>query len=237
MNNNKLSGLFFSALDAPGTSKIIEADRPSPSFVSTCHELALQDALDLDAPPEYNVKASELMKYYTPTWLVVIGVISSAFASVQLPVFGFLLSQIVFDLMEPPNSPEFRTNRDFWIAMFGIMCGGLFIFTYIQKLSFGYGAENLTYAVRVQLFEAILYKHIGWFDDKARAPGVLGNIIQEDISLLNGMTSETYAVALEAALGLLISSAMCLFFSWQVGLIAIVLSPLMVFGGFFMSSF
>ena len=87
------------------------------------------------------------------------------------------------------------------------------------------------------LFEAILYKHIGWFDNKDRAPGVLGNVIQEDIGLLNGLTSETYAVALESALGLLISSVMCLHFSWQVGLIAIVLSPLMVFGGFFMSSF
>jgi len=66
---------------------------------------------------------------------------------------------------------------------------------------------------------------------------VLGNIIQEDIALLNGLTSETYAVALESILGIIVSSGLCLFFSWQVGLIAIVLSPMMVFGGFFMSSF
>lgn len=82
-----------------------------------------------------------------------------------------------------------------------------------------------------------MYKHIGWFDKKERAPGVLGSIIQEDIAQLNGMTSETYGVAIEATMGLVISCAMCLFFSWQVGLIAIILSPMMVFGGFFMSSF
>ena len=87
------------------------------------------------------------------------------------------------------------------------------------------------------LFEQILYKHIGWFDDKDRAPGILGNIIQEDITLLNGLTSETYAVALESIMGLIIASSLCLYFSWQVGLIAIVMSPMMVFGGFFMSSF
>ena len=87
------------------------------------------------------------------------------------------------------------------------------------------------------MFEAILYKHIGWFDNKDKAPGILGNIIQEDISQLNGLTSETYAVAMESILGLIISSALCLWFSWQIGLIAIVLSPMMVFGGFFMSSF
>lgn len=42
---------------------------------------------------------------------------------------------------------------------------------------------------------------------------------------------------MEAILGILVSCGMCLYFSWQVGLIAIVLSPLMVFGGFFMSAF
>jgi hypothetical protein len=51
--------------------------------------------------------------------------------------------------MLPPGTPEWRANRDFWIAMFGVMCGGLFIFCYLQKLSFGYGSENLTYAVRI----------------------------------------------------------------------------------------
>lgn len=38
-------------------------------------------------------------------------------------------------------------------------------------------------------------------------------------------------------MGLIIASSLCLYFSWQVGLIAIVMSPMMVFGGFFMSSF
>lgn len=95
----------------------------------------------------------------------------------------------------------------------------------------------MTSIFRIKLFEAILYKHIGWFDNKDKAPGILGNIIQEDISQLNGLTSETYAVAMESILGLIISSALCLWFSWQIGLIAIVLSPMMVFGGFFMSSF
>lgn len=68
--------------------------------------------------------------------------------------------------------------------------------------------------MRKELFEAILYKHIGWFDDRNSAPGILGNIIQEDIGLLNGLTTETYAVLLEAASCLLIASVMTLYFSW-----------------------
>jgi hypothetical protein len=50
------------------------------------------------------------------------------------------------------------------------------------------------------------------------------------------LTSETFAVAIESILGLIISCSISLYFSWQIGLIAIVLSPLMVIGGFLMSN-
>ena len=56
------------------------------------------------------------------------------------------------------------------------------------------------------------------------------------MQLLKGLTSESYAVVFESVAGLLVSCAMCLYFSWQIGLIAICLSPLMVIGGFLMSS-
>jgi ATP-binding cassette subfamily B (MDR/TAP) protein 1 len=144
---------------------------------------------------------------------------------------------MLFVLMIDPSDPEFVIQRNFWMMMFVILCVFIFISTFLQKLAFGYCSENLVKTIRIKLFEAILYKHIGWFDNKDRAPGVLGNVIQEDIAMLNGLTSETYAVALESILGIVVSSGMCLYFSWQVGIIAIVLSPMMVFGGFFMSSF
>jgi len=121
---------------------------------------------------------------------------------------------MVFVLMLSIDDPEFETQRNFWITMFGVLCAGIFLFTFLQKLAFGYGSENLTKTLRLMLFESIMYKHIGWFDNKDRAPGILGNIIQEDIALLNGLTSETYAVALESILGLVISSGLCLYFSW-----------------------
>ena len=72
--------MFFSAMDGRGSKLLETPDRPS--VISTCHEFALAEALNLDSPPEYNVKASELMRYYRPSWLVVVGVISSAIASV-----------------------------------------------------------------------------------------------------------------------------------------------------------
>jgi len=89
----------------------------------------------------------------------------------------------------------------------------------------------LTLRLRIRLFEAILRKHIGWFDDKERAPGVLTNIITEDISAVNGLTTEAIGVMIEAFLGITISCIVCAIFSWQLAIFCTLLSPLMVIGG------
>jgi ABC-type multidrug transport system fused ATPase/permease subunit len=68
--------------------------------------------------------------------------------------------------------------------------------------------------LRIRLFEAILRKHIGWFDNKDRAAGVLTNIIIEDISSVNGLTTEAIGVMIEAFLGLAASCIICFCFSW-----------------------
>jgi len=103
--------------------------------------------------------------------------------------------------------------------------------TYFQKLNFGIGGENLTNTLRVKLFEAILHKNIGWFDSKNRAPGILTNIITEDINAVNGLTTETIGIATEAGLGLFFSSLICFIFCWQLAIVVTILSPFMVLGG------
>jgi ATP-binding cassette subfamily B (MDR/TAP) protein 1 len=87
----------------------------------------------------------------------------------------------------------------------------------------------------VKLFEAILMKDIGWFDAKDKAPGVLTNIIQEDITALNGLTTEAAGIMVEAVLGMTISAGICLFFSWQLALVVTAVSPFMILGGLGMS--
>lgn len=88
---------------------------------------------------------------------------------------------MVFVLMDSPEDPLFRANRNKWIIGFSALCVGIGIFTYTQRLMFGLGGENLTLTIRKKLFEGIMFKHVGWFDHKDRAPGILTNTISEDI--------------------------------------------------------
>ena len=100
-----------------------------------------------------------------------------------------------------------------WAIVFIGLVIGIGLSAFVQKLCFGFGGDNLTHTLRVKLFEAFLRKHVGWFDDKQRAPGILSNILTEDISCVNGLTTEAIGIIIEAALGLTVSCAFCFYFS------------------------
>lgn len=77
------------------------------------------------------IRSAEMMKYYTPSWLAVIGLIASALASLQLPLFGLLLSKMFFVIMLPYDDPDFLETRNFWLLMFGILTIGMFTSSFI----------------------------------------------------------------------------------------------------------
>ena len=150
-------------------------------------------------------------------------------------MFGFILSQYVFvlamDIDTPEHREEYEHERDVWTFAFMGLVVGIGLSSFVQKLCFGFGGDNLTLKLRIKLFEAILRKHVGWFDNKERAPGILTNIITEDISAVNGLTTEAIGIMVEAFLGIFISCLICFIFSWQLAIIITIISPFMVLGG------
>lgn len=84
------------------------------------------------------------MKYYSPAWMAIVGFLSSIVASLQLPLFGFILSRYVFVLALDPQSEEFRSEANKWALIFFGLCIGIGLSSGIQKLCFGIGGENLT---------------------------------------------------------------------------------------------
>ena len=190
---------------------------------------------DRVAPSYREIKLKEMMKYYTPKWMAIVGFLASVASAFQLPMFGFILSQYVFVLAMKVETQDqrdqFEHERDVWTFAFIGLVFGIGLSSFTQKLCFGFGGDNLTLRLRIRLFEAILRKHVGWFDNKERAPGILTNIITEDISSVNGLTTEAIGIMVEAFLGIFISCLICFIFSWQLAIIITIISPFMVLGG------
>lgn len=176
----------------------------------------------------------EIMSYYNPKWLGYTGILTSIVTALGYPIFGLLLSNILFILMDP-FSPSFAAERNTWNGIFvgfAILIG---VFTFAQKYIFGYVGENLTYAVRRKLFVEMLYKQVAWFDTRDRAPGILTTILSEDIAQLNGLTTETISLFLEAILEICLGIILALIYEWRIALITAAVSPFIFVGGVMMS--
>jgi ATP-binding cassette subfamily B (MDR/TAP) protein 1 len=174
------------------------------------------------------------MKYYNPLWLGITALFISLVTSLAFPMFGYILANILFILMVP-FSPTYNHDRFLWLGMFFLLAVVIAFFGFLLRYSFGYVGENLTFTIRKKLFEGIIYKHVSWFDSKDRAPGILSNILSEDVAELNGLSTETLAVLLEAFLGLAIGIAIAFRFTWEMALISLGLAPFMMVGGVAMS--
>jgi ATP-binding cassette, subfamily B (MDR/TAP), member 1 len=173
-----------------------------------------------------------VMSYYYPTWMAVIAFIVSIINAFSFPIYGLIYAKLLFVLMSFGLAKNnFYEERDFWIGMFLLEVFILGLVSFLQKYLFLYVGENLTFDIRNELFAGIVYKHLSWFDNKDRAPGILSNVLSEDIGVLNGMTTEHFAIIMEAILGLLIGVVLALFYTWRMGLITLALVPFVAFGG------
>ena len=116
------------------------------------------------------------------------------------------------------------------MTYFLILCLLIGLIAGTEKILFGITGENLTYNVRRDLMRGILFKQVAWFDREDRAPGILTNVLSEDVSALNGMTTETVSTLVEAFVGLILGLAIASLISWRMALFTIAASPVMIIG-------
>jgi len=142
---------------------------------------------------------------------------------------GLIFAKVLFVMMNPTAS-TFNDDRNFWMGMFLLLAGAMGIVGFLNKYIYAYLGENLTYTIRSKLFTSIVYKHLAWFDNKERAPGILSNTLSEDITLLNGLTSETISNILEGVLCSVLGIIFSFVFTWHMALISLGAIPFLLVG-------
>ena len=202
-------------------------------FVSQADVLGADEEIK-HAHKDANISMGRIMSFYQPSWLAVLSFAASALTACTYPVFGFIFANIAF-LFLAPDAPDFIHQRNIWCGCFVLYVFLIGALTYWQKLIFVQLGENLTFTLRKKLFEGIIYKQISWFDNKERAPGALTNILAEDITEINGLTTETISVYMEALFGLVVGFVISACYSWQLALVCISASPFIIAGSLAMS--
>lgn len=162
----------------------------------------------------------------------------AAIASTTWPVLGLVISKVQFIIIEISytHSQKSYDERNKWFIGFLFICIGIGLLIFFEKLIFGVSGENLTATVRKLLFRGIIFKQVCWFDDELKAPGVLTTVLSEDVGALNGMTTETLAIVMEAFLGLILGVLLSAYFCWQMSLMTIATVPILIVGVIAMSN-
>lgn len=157
---------------------------------------------------------ARIMSYYSPKLLAAFTFFTAIVNAASFPLLGLIMGKFQFILITARYDPDFIEKRNEWLIYWVILCVVIGLFNGTERTLMGICGENLTYSVRLDLIRGIMYKQLSWFDSESRAPGVLTGVLSEDISLLNGMTTETIIVMMEAVLGLVIGLAFGIYYCW-----------------------
>ena len=175
------------------------------------------------------------MSYYKPKFLAIVSVIVSIASGTGMPMLGYFMCQIQFLIMIGMDDPDFEEDRDSIMTLFLLYILVLGFIGFVQKFVFSLAGENLTFKIRYELFESLIHKQVAWFDRKSKAPGIISNMLSEDISNLLGLSTNHLSMFSESATTIICGLTMACIFSWQMSLVTIVLTPFIGISGVIMS--
>lgn len=181
---------------------------------------------------------TKLLPYNTPKILIFSGSLGAAVLGGSMSYLGVAFSEYL-SLLVPPieawvllgkDKNYFHDTNIYWALMLTGLAVVSSIGAFWQQFSFNRLGAGATLKVRELLYEKILQKDIGWFDQRENASGVLTNTMAQDTSIINGVSSESLGPICEASFALLVGIIIAFYFCWQEALICLIISPFMVVG-------
>ena len=176
---------------------------------------------------------SRVMGYYSSAQLAVacLSVLVSALCGLGMPFFGYVISEFTFIIILGPEAATFAEDRNTALWQFVSLCLVMGLLGFLQKIMFAVGGENLTFRVRLELFESMVHKHVGWFDKKSRSASYLAGVLSDDVPSLNALSTEALGVLTEAFVALSVGIALAFYYEWRIAAICLGLIPFVLLGG------
>lgn len=217
---------------------IEQAEAPRLQSEVKVSQVEVETKSDTDAKKNTAAKNTgykRVLSYYNPKMFAVLTFLTAVVNSANFPVLGLVVSKFQFIMFKADYDPNFVEDRNNWLVYWVLIICVIGVFSAAERMMLGVAGENLTNSVRKDLLRGIIYKQLSWFDSEKRAPGVLTNLMSEDIQTLNALTTETIIVILEALLNMVVGIALGLIFCYVQTLYVLCASPLLIVGAYFTS--
>ena len=174
---------------------------------------------------------SRLLRYSKgDAHLIIIGTIAAGIHGCMFPFISILLSNML-EVLALPQAPDYSKKAGILSILFLVCAIVAFISMAIQMSCFNVVAERLARKVRGEVFEKYVRMPIGWFDEPQNSPGALGSKLSSDATLLNTLTGSVFGVVLQAVTTFVTGLIIAFVGSWQLTLVGLGISPLMIISG------
>ncbi len=195
-----------------------------------------------DVKKSSKVYSSHLSQYSKPCYIIAIGIFFALIAGLIAPMFGFFFVKNMFSTM----TAQFEINMSKiglfpvddvrtviesiieWVIWMIISAVIIFVAKAISAICFAFVGEKITQGVRMNLYDSILRKNLGWHDHPQNAAGVLTTTLSSECQLLNGVSSEGTSVMVESTAALIWGVALAFWFSWPIGLVGLAITPFLM---------
>ncbi|XP_071480566.1 ATP-dependent translocase ABCB1-like [Diadema antillarum] len=210
-----------------------------------------------DTPKEDGPKVplTRLYRYATPLdgLLIFIGSLAAMVHGAAWPVlnifFGNLVDEFVqfganattneTDMTTPdPNYDpvrEFDNQMAEYALIFTYIAFGSLAMGYLQTSMWTLACERQIYKIRTAFFDAILHQEIKWFD--VHKSGELTSRLADDMIKVKEGLGDKMAISMQYAFLFLGGFAVAFWKSWELTLVLIAMTPLLVIAGGFMAYF
>ncbi|KAH9849517.1 P-loop containing nucleoside triphosphate hydrolase protein [Lenzites betulinus] len=160
-----------------------------------------------------------------------IGAIAAVANGATYPCYGIIFAMGINGFSDLTNSQRrFDGDRNalwfFIIALLSMVAVGL------QNYLFASSAAALTAKLRSLSFRAILRQDIEFFDKDENNTGQLTSTLSDNPQKINGLAGITLGAILQSVSTLVIGSIIGLSFNWQLGLVGIACTPVLVSAGY-----
>ncbi|KAL3678872.1 hypothetical protein R1sor_021828 [Riccia sorocarpa] len=156
---------------------------------------------------------------------LVLGSLGAIGQGLILPMFGFLLSNVIQFLFKSPH--DIRREGKFWSLMFLALSGTTLIANPVQRFCFAKAGSALVRRVRRRTFNQVLRQEIGWFDDDRHNSGTISGRLYLDAGAVRAVVGDTLALLVQNTASIVAGLAIAFTGGWELALVVIGLVPLL----------
>ena len=147
------------------------------------------------------------------------------------PAFGVVFGKAInsFSDLDPHQRRHDGDRNALWFFLIAIISTATIG---IQHYTFGASAAQLSAKLRSISFRAILRQDIEFFDKDENNTGSLTSTLSDNPQKINGLAGITLGAIVQSISTLTIGSILGLVFNWQLGLIGLACTPILVSAGY-----